>query len=242
MSEQGASRYQKSRPCALGTARRADNRHGWSCPTLAAIVRSIRARGELVMRKRAGPGMRQLTALVLVASLVGGCSRGDGPIVAASDLAATPVIYRLGLGDKLRVNVYGEPSLSGEYQVSGNGAVTMPLVGDVKAVGITARELEAALTARYAAGYLKAPRIAVEVYDFRPYSILGEVQRPGRYQTSEGLTVLGAVAAAGGYTYRANTKQVFLRRAGETAERQVSLDRDFPIQPGDIVRVGERYF
>ncbi|SEN59938.1 polysaccharide export outer membrane protein [Sphingomonas gellani] len=196
----------------------------------------------MISKTRAGMTISRLAALAVIAALPTACARHAGPVVAASELAATPDVYHLGLGDKLRVNVFGEPSLSGEYQVSGNGAVTMPLIGDVKAVGLTARELEAALTTRYAAGYLKQPRIAVEVFDFRPYSILGEVQRPGRYQTSEGLTVLGAVAAAGGYTYRANTHQVFLRRAGETAEHQVTLDRDFPIQPGDIVRVGERYF
>lgn len=184
----------------------------------------------------------RIAASLAVAGLPAACVRHDGPTVAASELAATPTVYRLGLGDKLRVNVFGEPSLSGEYQVSGSGAVTLPLIGDVKAVGLTAREVETALTARYAAGYLTSPRIAVEVFDFRPYSMLGEVQKPGRYQASEGLTVLGAVAAAGGYTYRANTRQIFLRRAGETIERQVTLDRDFPIQPGDIVRVGERYF
>lgn len=187
-------------------------------------------------------GLTRLTAVVLLAATMTACARHEGPVVAASSLADTSSVYRLGLGDKLRVNVFNEPTLSGEYQVSGNGAVAMPLVGDVPAVGLTARELEAALTARYAAGYLNTPRIAVEVFDFRPYSILGEVQRPGRYQTSEGLTLLSAVAAAGGYTYRANTKQVFLRRAGDTAERQVTLDRDFPIQPGDVIRVGERYF
>lgn len=186
--------------------------------------------------------LARVTAVVLLAATTAACARHDGPVVTASSLVDTGSVYRLGLGDKLRVNVFNEPTLSGEYQVSGNGVVAMPLVGDVPAVGLTARELEAALTSRYAAGYLNNPKIAVEVFDFRPYSILGEVQRPGRYQTSEGLTLLSAVAAAGGYTYRANTKQVFLRRAGDTAERQVTLDRDFPIQPGDVIRVGERYF
>lgn len=189
-----------------------------------------------------GTGIGRLVTLTMIAMVPTACVRHDGPAIAASELARTPSVYRLGLGDKLRVNIFGEPSLSGEYQVSGSGVVTMPLVGDVKAVGLTANELEAALTARYAAGFLKQPRISLEVFDFRPYSILGEVQRPGRYQTSEGLTILGAVAAAGGYTYRANTRQVFLRRAGDSVERQVTLDRDFPIEPGDIIRVGERYF
>jgi protein involved in polysaccharide export with SLBB domain len=196
----------------------------------------------MISTTRAGTSIWRLVTLTMIAMVPTACVHHDVPAIAASQLAGTPSVYRLGLGDKLRVSIFGEPSLSGEYQVSGSGVVTMPLVGDVRAVGLTASELEAALTARYAAGYLKQPRISLEVFDFRPYSILGEVQRPGRYQTSEGLTVLGAVAAAGGYTYRANTRQVFLRRAGENQERPVTLDHDFPIQPGDIVRVGERYF
>jgi len=196
----------------------------------------------MISTTRVGTGICRLVTLAMIGLVPTACASHGGPTILASALAGTPSVYRLGLGDKLRINIFGEPSLSGEYQVSGDGVVTMPLVGDVKAVGLTARELEAALTARYAAGFLKQPRISLEVFDFRPYSILGEVQRPGRYQTSEGLTILGAVAAAGGYTYRANTRQVFLRRAGDPVERQVTLDQDFPIEPGDIIRVGERYF
>ncbi len=196
----------------------------------------------MISKTRAGTSIWRLATFTMIALVPTACVNRNVPAISASQLAGTPSVYRLGLGDKLRINIFGEPSLSGEYQVSGSGVVTMPLVGDVQAVGLTARELEAALTARYAAGFLKQPRISLEVFDFRPYSILGEVQRPGRYQTSEGLTVLGAVAAAGGYTYRANTRQVFLRRAGDSVERLVTLDQDFPIEPGDIIRVGERYF
>ncbi len=156
--------------------------------------------------------------------------------------AATDGIYRLGLGDKVRINVFGEPSLSGEFQVSGNGAVTMPLVGDVPAVGKTARELEAALIEHYAAGYLKDPKIAVEVYDFRPYFVLGEVAKPGRYPAADSATLLGAIATAGGFTYRANRKHIMLRHSGEATEQSVDANADIHIQPGDVIRVGERYF
>ncbi|MDD1453160.1 polysaccharide export protein [Sphingomonas sp. H160509] len=158
-------------------------------------------------------------------------------------MAAKPAdVYRLGLGDKLRVNVYGEPALSGEYQIGGSGAVTMPLIGDVRAVGLSARELESALIQRYTAGYLKSPKIAVEVYDFRPYFILGEVQRPGRFPSTEATTVLGAIATAGGFSYRANKKRAFLRRAGTDQEYEIDLAKDVRILPGDVLRIGERYF
>lgn len=171
-----------------------------------------------------------------------GCTGSTAPPLPASLSAPVGQVYRLGLGDKLRVNVYGEASLSGEYQVSGNGAVTMPLIGDVKAVGLTARELEAALAERYAGGYLKSPRISVEVYDFRPYFVVGEIQKPGRYPSVEGQTLLGAIATAGGYTYRANKTRVFIRRQGDTIEYQVDPTADVRVGPGDVIRIGERYF
>jgi polysaccharide export outer membrane protein len=183
-----------------------------------------------------------LGALAGLGMLLEACASMATAPLATTALPPASEVYRLGLGDKLRVNVYGEPALSGEYQVSGNGVVAMPLIGDVKAVGLSARELEAALVARYAGGYLNSPRIAVEVFDFRPYFILGEVQRPGRFPTTEGTTVLSAIATAGGYTYRANRKKVYLRRAGESVEHEVSVSQNPTIAPGDVVRVGERYF
>lgn len=170
------------------------------------------------------------------------CTTGSAPPLPPLQAGATADVYRLGLGDKLRIAVFGEQALSGEFQVSGSGTVTLPLIGDVPASGLSARELEAALVARYGAGYLKNPKIAVEVYDFRPYFVLGEVQKPGRYPSTEASTILGAIATAGGFTYRANTKRVFLRRTGDPIERQVDVAQDVRIMPGDVLRVGERYF
>ena len=180
-------------------------------------------------------------SLPLTPMLAAGCSGGGAPALPATALPPANDVYRLGLGDKLRVTVFGEQALSGEYQVSGAGSLSMPLIGDVRAVGLSARELEAALVRRFSAGYLRDPKIAVEVYDFRPYFILGEVQRPGRYPSAEGTTILGAVATAGGFTYRANTKRVFLRRGGGR-EYEVAAGSDVKVQPGDVIRVGERYF
>lgn len=177
----------------------------------------------------------------LVGSTLAGCAGASRTVLPGSELPAGSSVYRLGLGDKLRVTVFGEQALSGEYQVSGAGVLSMPLIGDVRAVGLTARELEGALTQRFAGGYLRDPKVAVEVYDFRPFFVLGEVARPGRYPTTEGLSVLGAVATAGGYTYRANTRRVFLKR-GDGPEYEVDPTSEIMIQPGDVLRIGERYF
>jgi polysaccharide export outer membrane protein len=194
------------------------------------------------MTRGKGAWHRGLAVAVAACLSVAGCAGSTAPPLPASQSGSVGEVYKLGLGDKLRVNIYGEPTLSGEYQVSGNGAVTLPLVGDVPAVGLTARQLEAALTGRYAAGYLKAPRIAVEVYDFRPYFMVGEVQKPGRYASVEGQTLIGAIATAGGFTYRANRSRVFVRRQGDTTEYQVDANADVKVGPGDVIRVGERYF
>jgi polysaccharide export outer membrane protein len=118
----------------------------------------------------------------------------------------------------------------------------MPLVGDVPAVGLTARQLEQRLVERYRQGYLRDPKIAVEVYDFRPYFVVGEVEKPGRYPAMEGTTLMGAIATAGGYTYRADQKRIFIRRAGDQTEYQVDPGQPLTIAPGDVIRVGERYF
>ncbi|MEE4207208.1 MAG: polysaccharide biosynthesis/export family protein [Erythrobacter sp.] len=167
---------------------------------------------------------------------------------ASSDLAyATPSEappYTLGPGDRMRITVYGEETLTGEYRVTGEGDVSFPLIGNVPAEGMTIEQLQRTLTTRLSEGYIADPRISAEIIDYRPYYVLGEVGRPGEYTYAVGLTLQQAVAAAGGFTYRANDDRVFLKRAGETKEMVVDLDEypAFPIQPGDTIRIGERYF
>jgi protein involved in polysaccharide export with SLBB domain len=169
---------------------------------------------------------------------------GAPPQATAQTTATADAVgaYRLGLGDKLRVQVFGEPDLSGEFQVSGTGTVNMPLIGDVNAVGLTAGELQDKLIAQYRAGYIKDPKVAVEVYGFRPYFIMGEVAHPGGFPSTEGMTALNAIATAGGFTYRADTKHLYIRRVGEATEHQVDVTANVAIQPGDVIRVGERHF
>jgi len=171
-----------------------------------------------------------------------GCTQDRAPPLTAAAAAQSGEAYRLGLSDKVRINIFGQSELSGEYQVTGAGTVSMPLIGDVPAVGLTAKQLETRLTERYADGYLKDPSIVVEVYDFRPYYVLGEVERPGSFPAREGVTLLGAIATAGGYTYRANQNRVFIQRAGDDTEYEVDPRASITINPGDVIRIGERYF
>jgi protein involved in polysaccharide export with SLBB domain len=150
--------------------------------------------------------------------------------------------YQLGSGDKIRVTVYGETSLSGEFFVTGSGMVSLPLIGEVKAADLSVRQFQEAVQKALSDGYLKEPRVSVEVLNFRPYYILGEVSKPGTYPYISGLTVLNAVATAGGFTYRADKGKVFIKRKGESEERKYPLDPSTTAAPGDTIRIGERFF
>ncbi len=159
-------------------------------------------------------------------------------------IAGTPGIdaYRLGTGDKVRVIVFGEEELSGEFFVDDAGSVGLPLIGDVTAAGATVTEFEARVVARFKDGYLRDPKVAIEVLNYRPFFILGEVKKGGEYPYKAGLTVQDAVAMAGGYTYRANSRSVLIRRAGRDREERHNLSQRVLIYPGDNLRVPERFF
>jgi protein involved in polysaccharide export with SLBB domain len=175
-----------------------------------------------------------------------GSSSGPAPAnySASAPAATTGAVdaYRLGSGDKLSINVFGENELSGEFLVGDDGRVDLPLIGAVPAQGQSVTEFQNAVVARYSAGYLKDPKVSVSVLNYRPFFIQGEVGKGGEYPYKAGLTVREAVAIAGGFTYRANTDKVFIRRAGADQEVEVSLAQRVPINPGDIVRVPERFF
>lgn len=160
----------------------------------------------------------------------------------AGSTASINTSYRLGTADKVRVIVFNEPSLSGEFTVSDSGGLSLPLIGEVNATGRTPAEVIADITNRLKNGYLLNPQVSIDVLTYRPFYILGEVSKPGEYPFATGLTVMNAVARAEGYTYRANKKKVFIKRAGEAEEKRYSLTPDLKIYPGDTVRIGERYF
>lgn len=160
-------------------------------------------------------------------------------LFAASAGTADDREYRLSSGDRLRVTVFGEPSLSGEFEVDGVGTFSLPLIGTVDAQNETARGLEQRIADMLSAGYLRQPRVSVEVLTYRPFYIFGEVNSPGSYPYRAGMTLLNAVAVAGGYTYRANERRVEVKR-GEADPFNANPQEI--IMPGDIIRVNERLF
>ncbi len=192
-------------------------------------------------------GLSRRALVLLGFSALAGCTGGavSGPIGDGDDDApapeATDLEYRLGTGDQLRVIVFGETDLTGPFVVSSTGNVAFPLVGEVQATGLTMQEFSDALKDRLEA-FIRQPIVSVEVTNYRPFFILGEVQRPGTYPYAARLTVQNAVATAGGFTYRANTRRVFIKHADTNEEREYTLTTNTPVLPGDTVRIAERRF
>jgi protein involved in polysaccharide export with SLBB domain len=163
------------------------------------------------------------------------------PAVVAAQSSGVPA-YRLGANDKVKVTVFGETDLSGEFQISGSGVLAMPLVGQVDVGGMTTTEAEGRLAQRLSAGILKNPKVSVEVLTYRPFYILGEVNNPGSYAYVNGMSVLNAAAMGGGFTYRADKKDIKIRRIIDGEKRELKAGADAVVQPGDVIEVGERFF
>jgi polysaccharide export outer membrane protein len=187
-------------------------------------------------------------ALAVVSALaVAGCGGGlasVGAMGTGSIDAAQPAheAMRLQAGDKIRVTVYGEDKISGEYEIDPSGFVSLPLAGTVQAAGLTKISLEQSLSEKLKSNYLRDPKVTVDVATFRPIYVLGEVQKPGEYPFRSGLNVVSAMAVAGGATYRASNSRVLIQRSGEPALKEYALDPSVPIMPGDVLRIPERYF
>jgi len=201
----------------------------------------------------------------LVALAVSGCMRPTAPVVmqtgtldtiaygeiqpvravevpTVAAYAAVDEPYRLDSGDKLRIVVYGQEGLTNTYAVSAGGSITMPLIGAVRARGLTPAQLAASVTARLKNGYLREPYVAAEVETYRPFFILGEVAAPGQYPYVPNLTVESAVAIAGGFTPRAQRDGVKLTRTMDGGTSVALVPPATLMKPGDTIVVGERWF
>jgi polysaccharide export outer membrane protein len=151
-------------------------------------------------------------------------------------------VYILGTGDKVHVTVFGEDDLSGDFQVDGSGFISMPLIGQVKAAGFSTDQLAGTLTSELQDGYLVEPRVSVSVSTYRPFYIIGQVNKPGEYPYVNNMSALNAIALAGGYTDSANESTIYVRANGDTVEHAVAADATTRIEPGDVVRVPESPF
>ncbi len=180
-----------------------------------------------------------------IAAMCAGCADNIGPPPAGfSNPAAAQSLgnaYRLGIGDKLKITVFGEENLSGPVEVNAVGQVGLPLAGDVPAQGLTLNQFRQSVEKRLAEGYLNSPRVTVEITAYRPIYIHGEVKSGGEFPFKNGLKLRDAVAIAGGFTYRANEKFVYVAREGQS-EAKIAMSGDLLVLPGDNIRVPERFF
>lgn len=176
--------------------------------------------------------MKLLRGLLQVFAMIAFLSAAAFPAQAAGEF------YALGPDDVLEIVVYGEKDLSGNYRVGPDGAIAMPLIGEVVVDGLTTRAAEENIAAKLADGYLVEPSVTIQVKSSRPFYIMGEVKNPGSYAYASNMTVLNAVALAGGFTYRASKDNVEVTRSGE--ETKIPVEEK--IAPGDVITVNERFF
>jgi polysaccharide export outer membrane protein len=168
-------------------------------------------------------------------------ARPVAPVASAAD-AEGVAGYKLGAGDQFRVTVFRHEDLSGQFQVDGEGFFAMPLVGEIQGGGLSSRQLETEIEKRLKdGGFLVNPQVGVEVLNYRPFYIVGEVNKPGSYQYVNGMTVINAVALAGGFTYRADQDDIIINRGGSHGPEVEAL-LDSEVLPGDIINVTERFF
>jgi len=150
--------------------------------------------------------------------------------------------YTLASGDRLRIIVFGQEALSNSYAVDGSGHISMPLIGMVEAEGQTTASLARRIESQYRDGFLREPRVSVEVEAFRPFFILGEVAAPGQYPFVNGMNIETAVAIAGGFTPRAFKSGADLTRSINGRPYQGTVPVTQPLRPGDTIVIRERFF
>jgi polysaccharide export outer membrane protein len=182
--------------------------------------------------------MLRWLATILVALSMGACARLDLPAAAA----ASDYVYKLGAGDKIKITVFGEEALNGEYVIEGSGVISFPLLGKIEAKGMTLDAFRATLETRLGAEYIRDPKITAEIANFRSVYILGEVVSPGEFKFAERMTVYALVAKAGGFTYRADQKSVYIRHENDPLEIRYAMTSGTAVQPGDTIRIGQRLF
>jgi len=158
-------------------------------------------------------------------------------------LDAQPVgPYILASGDRLRVIVFGQDNLSNIYTVDGEGRVAMPLIGPVRVGGGTTEAAAGAIEARLRKGFIREPKVTVEIEVHRPFFILGEVLNPGQFPYVNGMSVQTAVAIAGGFSPRASQSYAEITRPIPEGLVTANVPITYPMKPGDTILIKERWF
>ena len=184
--------------------------------------------------------VKAFAANVLCMGALTACSTGGMPFCdGASQDSADSGSYSLGSGDRLEIVVFRHPDLSGEFALDGDGYLALPLLGEIAAGGLTTSQLEEAIETQLKADdLLVSPHVGVQVATYRSFYVVGEVGAPGGYEYRSGITVISAVALAGGYTPRADRSSATIGRGG----CRLATQADTFVKPGDILTVAERFF
>lgn len=183
--------------------------------------------------------MRWLRLFIVVLLLpLAACATNTRP---ATYLVETNGPYSLDTGDLLRVVVYGEDQLTGEYRVDDAGNISIPLIGSLPVRGTTTQIVTARITGALASGYLRNPNVAVEISEYRPFFIQGEVEGSGQYPYVYGMTVRAAISTAGGFTDTADRTRALVYRLQGTEMIRGTVNLDFPVQPGDTIVILDRW-
>ena len=191
--------------------------------------------------KRFRVSLAHAAAMVLL--LVLGACAGDSATTTSGAVVAQASDYRLGPGDRVSIKVFGQQDISGEFDISATGQLSLPLIGQVGAATHTVTELQQIITNKLAEKYIVNPQVAIQVTNYRPFFILGQVNKPGSYPYQAGLNVRQAVAISGGYTRRAREEPVRIIRVGPDGhEQRIESDGSAPILPGDSIDVERRLF
>ncbi len=163
-------------------------------------------------------------------------------LISFNVFALDAVSYHLGAGDKLQIKVFNQEDLTGEYTIDGAGNISMPLIGTIALRQLTLEASEKLLISKLSPDFLLNPKVSIQVLNYRPFYILGEVKSPSSYPYVSGMSYLTAVAIAGGFTYRAKEDVVYVVRGKDPKQEEVEVDIEKPVMPGDIIRVDERLF
>jgi polysaccharide export outer membrane protein len=151
--------------------------------------------------------------------------------------------YVLAPGDRLKINVFNEPDLTGEFQIDDKGNIAFPLIGEITAGGLALDDFRTSLVEHLRNGYVRQPRVTVDIVNYQPINIIGEVRNAGQYPYRPGVSAQDVAAIAGGYTYRANQHKIYVTRGQAQKPITVELDEGhFLILPGDTIKIPERYF
>lgn len=201
-------------------------------------------------------------ALALLLAVVSGC-RTPKPVEGGATISIREALQdgggsvgpasTLGTGDLLEVRVFQEPDLSGTYRLSSEGTIDFPLCGKVALSGRTSSQAADALTVCLKNGFLRSPQVSVLVreYNSKKVYVFGEVQKPGTFPYDENMSIIQAITIAGGFTKLAAKNNISVTRIIEGQEKKIRVpvedigvgrEKNFMLQPGDIVFVPESFF